>query len=356
MFAPLYWKDRIWKVDVTERDQAYVITRTYGKMDGKQTTSEKIVTAGKNVGKANETTAQEQAMSEAKSLWIKQQTRSQYSPTPLQVSTKPSPMLAHKLDVNKPPSFPWLLQPKLDGVRLLVYKTDGVIHMDSRTGKAMEDNELLFDIRKECEAVLLNDTIFDGELYLHGQSFENIVSICKTEKKKGVDERKLEYHVYDLISNEPFSKRYAQLCDIIHHTSHIKRVSCVQVDTMESFYDMHSEYVQQGYEGTMVRKPNSPYEMKRSKGLQKHKDFEEDEFVIVDAKEGQGNDTGTIICECKTSDKTFWVRPRGDRSFRTHLFENRTSLIGKKMTVIYQNMTTTGVPRFPVGKCIRDYE
>lgn len=359
MFPTLYWKDRFWRIDVHERGQTFVVVRTYGKTTGKQTKSEKVITSGKNAGKKNETTPKEQAYNEARSLWVKQQTRSNYSVDVDNQVTKPQAMLAQKF-IPSTAKFPCHLQPKLDGVRLLVYMRGGVVHMDSRTGKSMENNPLLSVIRDECRSMLENESVcLDGELYQHGSTFEDIVSMCRTKKTtcQSDSDPTMEYHVYDVVSQEPFERRYALLNDKIF-TNHVKRVPCTSVHDIEQFYDIHSEYISNGYEGTMVRDPNGLYESKRSKYLQKHKDFEEQEFVIVDAKEGQGNDEGTIVCECiiPSSNTTFWVRPRGDRALRTDMYNNKHRLIGEKMTVLFQNWTVAGIPRFPVGKCIRNYE
>ena len=86
----------------------------------------------------------------------------------------------------------------------------------------------------------------------------------------------------------------------------------------------------------------------------------DDEFEIVDFKEGKGNDKGTIIFKCKTNaggeDKFFEVRPRGTREERKEMFENGKDYIGKKITVKYFELTDENIPRFPVGIAIRDYE
>ena len=36
------------------------------------------------------------------------------------------------------------------------------------------------------------------------------------------------------------------------------------------------------------------------------------------------------------------------------LFENGDDYVGKLLTVVYQELTDDGLPRFPVGKAIRD--
>jgi DNA ligase-1 len=50
------------------------------------------------------------------------------------------------------------------------------------------------------------------------------------------------------------------------------------------------------------------------------------------------------------------VRPRGTREKRAEWWENREQYIGSKLTVRFQNLTADGIPRFPVGIAIRDYE
>jgi DNA ligase-1 len=83
----------------------------------------------------------------------------------------------------------------------------------------------------------------------------------------------------------------------------------------------------------------------------------ENEFEIIGFHEGEGDDIGTVIWECKIDDlKIFSVKPKGSREIRRDYFLNAANYIGKKLTVIYQEMTADGIPRFPVGKEIRDYE
>ena len=74
----------------------------------------------------------------------------------------------------------------------------------------------------------------------------------------------------------------------------------------------------------MLRNINSPYEIdKRSKHLQKYKEFKEDEFEIVNFKEASGNDKGTVVRCCITAEgHKFTVRPKGTREFRRELFKN----------------------------------
>jgi DNA ligase-1 len=105
----------------------------------------------------------------------------------------------------------------------------------------------------------------------------------------------------------------------------------------------------------MLRNKNGPYVNNRSHDLQKYKEFEEDEFVIVGFKEANGRDSGTVIWNCatKTGD-TFDCRPIGSIEHRRELFQNAESNIGKMLTIKYQELSEKGIPRFLSGKSIRD--
>ena len=133
------------------------------------------------------------------------------------------------------------------------------------------------------------------------------------------------------------------------------------VNNFNELQQAHTKYVEDGYEGLIIRTMKGIYQPDhRSSSLLKFKSFKDDEFEIVDFKEGKGNDKGTIIFKCKTNaggeDKFFEVRPRGTREERKEMFENGKDYIGKKITVKYFELTDENIPRFPVGIAIRDYE
>jgi len=119
-----------------------------------------------------------------------------------------------------------------------------------------------------------------------------------------------------------------------------------------------AKFLADGDEGVMIRNAASPYQVgKRSYHLQKFKKFFDDEYKIIGANEGQGNDIGTVVWVCETPQGLpFAVRPKGTRAERQDWYQNRDQYIGKGLTVKYQELTNDGIPRFPVGIAIRDYE
>ena len=50
------------------------------------------------------------------------------------------------------------------------------------------------------------------------------------------------------------------------------------------------------------------------------------------------------------------MRPKGSVEKRQQMFKDLEKIIGKELTVRYQELSEDGIPIFPVGIVIRDYE
>lgn len=321
-----------------------------GQTDGIKTTSEFTVCEAKNEGKANATTAEEQAIKEAHAL-RKKKLEHGYFEDIEQIEEKQyfEPMLAEKWEDRRDSiSYPIYSQPKLDGIRCIV-KSDG---MWSRAGKRILSAPHIHEALKPLFETS-PELIFDGELYCDklANDFNKIVSLVKKTKPSPADlaESKsiIQYHIYDLPSHVGlFKDRYL-------HLAKIKLPTCcvlVRTDIVDSEKDVnqyYESYVESGYEGQMLR-VNSNYENKRSKYLLKHKSFIDEEYEILDICEGEGNRTGAV---------GYMVFERAGQRFKSNvkctyeqgvqILKNREALIGKKATIKYFNLTPAGVPRFP---------
>ena len=88
------------------------------------------------------------------------------------------------------------------------------------------------------------------------------------------------------------------------------------------------------------------------------KEFDEDEFPIVGVKEGVGKMAGLAVFECiAKSGNHFDVKLEGSLEGLRKYITDESTWKGKKLTVQYQGITNKNrVPRFPVGKVVRDYE
>ena len=110
----------------------------------------------------------------------------------------------------------------------------------------------------------------------------------------------------------------------------------------------YDAYVGWGYEGQMIRL-DKEYESKRSKSLLKHKSFIDEEYIILDVVEGEGNKTGMVgsfIFKSKTG-HIFNSSPKFNWEECKVMWNNKNELIGKSATVKYFNLTPDGIPRFP---------
>jgi len=293
-------------------------------------------------------------------------------------------------------TLPCFVQPKLDGLRCVSYVTrsnaananDGAtVTLQSRTGAFFTG---LPHIAAALRPYLLQhpSVVIDGELYTDQMPFEELAGLIKKKKITAADTerlKKVKYHVYDIYDhsrhNMPFSERLAVLA------SAVRRCGCVANDTsytaserilrsntaeavaaavvvlvrtekiavLAEFRRLFSEFVEAGYEGIMLRNAAGEYRANyRSNDLQKYKEFLEDEYRIIGFTQGEGRDAGAVIWLCETADgKEFTVRPRGTMEQRREWFNDGDSYIGKHLTVVYQELTEEGKPRFPVGKAVR---
>ena len=258
--------------------------------------------------------------------------------------TQVLPMLANKWeDRQKYISEPFYVQPKLDGVRLLVSKDGGI----SRTGKIIPGTEILGKGLEPGQYV-------DGEAFDPNLNFEELTSTFKT------DPLKLKFYVFDFFDLKKCPMTFEERWDVVKSLSnpHYEYVETFSVKKHTDMNGFHKMFMQQGYEGTMIRDKDSMYEVgQRSNYLLKYKDFQTEEYEITGAKTGHGRDADAVVWVCKTeNDNQFTVRPEGTIVQREEHYRNYKKYIGKMLTVRFQNLTALGVPRFPVGVTIRDYE
>ena len=329
---------RQWTVEVYDLgDGTYGVRRIFGQVDGKLQTSQKIIKDGKNIGRSNETTAMEQAIQEAKALFKKQQPDDNVLPM-LASTWTPKSKLSSKVYV----------QPKLDGIRLMLGRRGGEIVMMTRTGKPVTGMEQA--LNDPAVKKLQEGEWVDGEAYSKDIPFEEISG--KFRKNSSCPE--LEFHVFDTFDLNNISESFEKRCYKIARWKNTVPMALIDPSRIEEFHD---KFVAEGYEGIIIREPHSAYEIGyRSRNLLKFKKFDTNEFKIVGCEEGTAKDAGTAIFVCECSGGTFNVRPKGTLAVRKEYWENRDQHMGQMLTVKHQGTSVEGIPRFPVGLAIRNYE
>ena len=357
-------KVRYWSVSVDEEGDRVYVTKRFGLNGGKETVTRTEIKSGKNVGKKNETSKIQQARLEANSL-IKKQMDAGYvqSIEELESRVLILPMLANTWDtMSRHIREPFYIQPKLDGVRMMVGRYLGKLVMVSRTGKPILHME---HIAQELEW-LTEGVFLDGESYNHDITFEEITGMCRTTLESSASDKpldKIQFHVFDTFDlshmDDTFEQRLNKLKTFFKRKmNNVKKVPTVAVERKETIHEWHSEFVQAGYEGIMVRDVKGKYLLSdRSNHLLKLKTFETEEYKIIGAEEARGRDIGTVVWVCQTPNgQNFSVRPRGTIDQRRNWLADKDAHLGKMLTVQYQNLTPDGIPRFPVGLSFRDYE
>lgn len=390
----------------------YNICVTFGDTDGKQQTH--ITSIEK--GKSNRSIKQ-QAILEANSKWKEKTERDGYTPATntdttnttntnittstcmgVGIETRFSPMLANTfIEKNYTEAsitrgykipFPAFVQRKYDGIRCIARSDHlkNVILESRKSTKFTHISHVEFSLKLffEKAGLLLQGRsgemnppttlYFDGELYCDSLPFETINGCVRLTKVVSEEERanisKLQYHIYDCYMedkpNVSFKQRMAFLKEVFDKVREedmlrtpaniICEVETEVVFNLNEIKAKHAQYVENGFEGIMIRDPNGIYEPnKRSKYLQKYKEFMEEEFEIVGFHDGEGVDKEMVIWDCVTKEgRMFAVRPKTTFEERKRLFKEATSYIGKQLTVVFQEYSPDLVPRFPVGKAIRE--
>lgn len=358
----------IWVEKLKSNGYGKMVTR-YGLQGGKKQEMQEIISAGKNIGKKNATTPYEQACAEAQARWEKQKSRKGYGLTVEESAAvrSISPMLAHVYDKHAK-KVDWgtaFSQPKLDGFRCMAH-----IGHDKKVKLLSRENQPLLalsDLRGTIEEMargmrLIGTTdqglILDGELYCHGMSLNDVSSACK---KKSDLTKRIKYHVYDAVmGTADFKTRNLFVDDFITAAGSdlLVRVETVKVRSEADLMHTQKHFMEDGYEGAMLRYGHAPYEAgKRSQKLLKVKTWVDSEFEVVDAKEGRGRSAGSAIFTCVTAAGNFFdVTAPGTMEEKRAFWKDRQKYIGKKLTVRYQYMTKTDepVPFLPVAASFRE--
>jgi DNA ligase-1 len=324
----------------------------------------------KNEGRANATTAEQQAIKEAIAKWRKQ-VKNRYS-TELSTAGETKrikPMLAKLFDDHAHKLvYPVAVQPKLDGLRCLAFWKDNAVYLQSRRG----DPILLDHIKWELTQVLPPDCVLDGELYIHGASRQHISSLVR--RPRYPESAALYYCVYDvmlpdkpeavwsnavpeLVTRASWLSWFFSYCDsALPVERRLWQVPSHVASSRDDVQARHDAFVNDGYEGAVVRNYTGTYrEGYRSPHLLKLKRWIDAEFEVIGWTVGKGRFEHVPIFKCKTAEGgTFDVTPKGTQGERLEMLKNADSYIGKQMTVKYFSVSDEKIPHGGVGLGLRD--
>lgn len=351
----LYKKDNKGNIRVLNYwTEKHFFKQSSGLLNGQLIQNEKEC-RGKNIGKTNETSPEQQALLEMESK-IREKLQEDYFRTveEAQKNVVILPMLAknfqdevHKIDWNN-----CYIQPKLDGQRCLAMCTkEGSVTLISRDGIDIQKTHGSMQHIINDLTTIKEDVILDGELYIHSikDNFQDVMKAIK-KYREGISE-KVEYHVYDMISDKPF--RLRNIDKYIKNLSTCKKVPTLKIINKFDLEIRHIGNLAGGYEGSIIRWGEEGYKMNnRSSNLLKYKNFQDSDYLITDVVPADNRpDWGMVVCKC--GDKTFPATPQMSHEERKNILLNKADYIGQTAVIKHFGFTDAGLPRFPIFKSIR---
>jgi len=332
-------------------------TRSWGQLNGKQQ-SKSTTAVGKNIGRSNETTPEEQAVIEAKAVWVKKQ-KANYSTSQSAPTAVKLPMKVNKYqDHIKKIIFPAYVSVKLNGVNAEYRLIDEKLVLLSRGG---EEYPIPEHQREEAITLMkhLGTTSLNGEMYVHGEFLQDIMAATKKHNELTP---KLKFWVFDFPEIEgSYSHRcnYAYnrvACDDIHVPS-FPLVNVGLANSHAEIDELHEQAIDGGYEGLIIRNAKGLYEYnKRSLDVFKYKIAQDAEFEVTGFKLDKNQHA---VYELVTPlGGTFSCKRRGTAEERLKDAQEAPSNIGKHLKVEYEMMSKGSekkppVPQKPVGLMFR---
>ncbi len=334
----IYKKDNKGKIRIltvwTEGPNLY---RTSGLEDGKQVEHHSVCEA-KNVGRANATTSEEQAVVEATAIITKKLSQDYFETKQEAMDAVLIQPMTAKIYKDRKNSIDWTtayVQPKLDGMRCLDFG-------DKKMSRGNKEIETVNHIENNTEYIL------DGELYAHGYNFQQNMKMIK--KYRPQETEKVKHHVYDIVIDKPFSERLQLMKQLKEEDkcNGVLFVPTFKVNNEDDVKMMHKKFLAKGYEGTMLRHGTQGYESGvRSNGLLKYKDFQDIAVKIINVIPNIKNpEQGTFVCEYKGNE--FKCGMKYSHEDRRKILEHKEKYIGQTAEIRFFEYSEDGIPRFPV--------
>jgi len=366
---------RYWQIGYDEQNNSLV--SVYGWVGGKsQRAPIEVEPRG---GKTNQEQAWQDANKRYTDNW-----RDNFRPSGEEESSVIKAMLANKYKNPKLDSsckrvssvaFPALIDPKIDGIRGMVYLIDGEVKSFSRS--SVEQTRFLSthlsDIA-ELFAYLPPNAGLDGEWYSSNLSFDRIQGAVQSTKNYNSDIESVQYWIYDVVLPELGSEQRYEILQRAYNnylanggeSNRFLVLNKEVVHSHDEILNVFERYLNQGYEGAMIRHRRdsarnktqirlSTYRSGRYNNLLKVKSFTEDEFKIIKVEEGRGKHKGKVVFTLETREgKPFSCVPAASHEQREFWFKRPQSCIGRLYTVKFFELTKENIPRFPIGKGFRD--
>jgi len=255
-------------------------------------------------------------------------------------------MLAYKYDPRRVEGYPkpWLVQPKPDGDRCrAVFDADGKVTLYS-SGLTVRNFAVPYVV-EELEMLGLRSIELDGELFVLGKPHEWIRGIVSRTVEVHPETDQMEYHIFDLVDSEPQHDRIQKLNYIVEETERIRLVHTYGAEDIEDVEYRYHQFLDQGYEGAIVRHPTAPYVRKKTVTMSKIKPRLSETYEVIGYEEeisihGERKDSlGALILKDDRGE-VFKVGSGFTAWERQEYWREPEELIGKTAKIRFQALTT----------------
>lgn len=356
-----------WTVEVEGKKFRTIV----GQVNGQLITSEWTVCLGKNTGKKNETSPEQQATAEAEAKFEKKLKEGYYE---------------NKADIDKPKYFEVMLAKEFSKYKAKLDWKKGVgVQIKYNGGRVVATKEGLFSRKGEryCSIPHIEkalqpffeknpDAILDGEGFNYElrEELNEIMKLLRktvhiTPEDLEASEQKIRFYIYDgfgfggakqtdeyLVRKQAIDiafRDWYKKGDIVHEVpTHV-------VYSEKELEELYKTFLKDNQEGAIIRVFGVGYENGRSKLLLKYKPVDDDEFEVISVNEGVGkfaNRASTLTCRLlkgkfKDGTNTFEATFKGTAKEAVECWKEKEKYIGLKVTIYFNGYTGFGKPNYP---------
>lgn len=280
-------------------------------------------------------------------------------------------------DHPKKMTGPKLLDVKLDGVRIIsiLNKNKNTVTQYSRDGRLNENFPAISSALAKLLPVIKESMVFDGEVV--SRSFQALMK--QLNRKEDVDTADAKLALFDCLPLSDFVAGECNLTQVQRHDALVEFMPlleqagngvvyvipklAVNLDTAEGqqvFKEFNSDTVEAGYEGIMIKDPDSTYRTKRTDAWLKMKPFITVDLEVIGVEPGKPesrfvNTLGGLVCRGRDQDREILVNVGSGFSeeLRDEIWNNQQSVIGRIVEIKGDALTRsqdsdTYSLRFPV--------
>lgn len=252
---------------------------------------------------------------------------------------------------------------KIDGGRIIALKKNGEVKFYTRAGQEYEG---LVDIKKELEALPVDNFALDGEITLldkgtltsKDQYKQTMMITRKDGEKHGVKILAFDYMPAELFTHQAKTQAYKdRRIELEHLFSGLTYVTVLPAlysgsDT-SIIMKLLNEQVSEGEEGVMINISDAPYDFKRTNSLLKVKKMQDLDLEIIGFEEGtnqNANKLGAFVVDYKGNQVR--VGSGISKELREEVWKHKEDYLGITIIVQYFEETKNqagGISlRFPV--------